>query len=149
MRFTFIIKPATIHNRRTGNRHYYPAEREELVETVLRSLAVEENPNFIKDDLVLMFDLRYFLERLGQVSKKRIYPSEEIQLALDILTSTQFELHNGSTELSFHAIEELRRVPQEEDIFYYVRFNYMFLGDNQIFDYSFGDVNPNKFRSGD
>lgn len=147
MRFTFIIEPASIYNPRTGTKHYFPGEREELVESVLRRMAIDENPNFIKEDLVLMFNLQCFLDYLAQFCKERLYPSDEIELSLEILASTQYELRKGPTELSFHAIEELRRVTKDEEIFYYARFSYMFLGGNKIFDHSFGGANPNKSRS--
>ena len=146
MRFTFIIEPATIHDRQIGTKHYYPGEREEIVEAVLRELTVEENLNFIKNDLTLIFRLNYFLDSIAE-SGYGPYTSDEIELSLQILSLAQFELHKDKTELTFRAIEELNHVFENEEIYYYVRFNYMFLGDNKIFDHCFGGANPNKSRS--
>lgn len=147
MRFAFIIQPATIYDRQTGTKYYYPGAREEIVEAVLREQAVEENPNFIKNDLALIFRLNYFLDFITE-SGYGSYTSNEIELSLQILSLAQFELHKNKTELTFRAIEELNHVIENDEVYYYVRFNYMFLGDNKIFDHCFGGANPNKSRSG-
>jgi hypothetical protein len=147
MRFTLVILPATIHNTGSGSKHYYPGEREELVELVLRKMAIDENPNFIKEDLVLMFNLRFFLDYIKETDKEASYTSDEIELALQILTSTQYELHKKHIGLSFNAIDELRSASENEEIYYYARLNRMFLGNNTIFDRCFGNKNPNKSKT--
>lgn len=145
MRFTFIIQPATIYDRQTSTKCYYPGEREEIVEAVLREIAIEENPNFIKNDLALIFRLNYFLDFIAE-SGYGTYSRDEIELSLQILSLAQFQLHKNKTELTFRAIEELSHFTENEEVYYYVRFNYMFLGDNKIFDHCFGGGNPNKSR---
>ena len=138
MQLSFIILPATIYKKHSGSKHYYPSEREKKIEKILRRMAVNENPHFIKEDLSITFNIRSLPEYFAEVDDE-IYSTEEIELSLEILANVQYELRKGSTELNFHAIEELQRITENNEIFYYVRFSSMFLGDNKIFEYSFED----------
>jgi hypothetical protein len=144
VRFNFVISPALIYNPNEGNKHYYPGEREKIVELALRELAVEENPNFIKSNLALIFRLRYFLEYLAHHSAGSVYTTGEIELSLHILSGTTYQLDDGKSEMYVRPVEELKRVEENEEVYYYLQFSSMFLGDNQVFDYCFGDKNSNK-----
>lgn len=144
VRFDFIISPALIYSQNDENRHYYPGKREEVVETALRELSVEENPSFIKKDLVLMFRLGYLLEYVADNFVDALYTVDEIELSLHILSGVVYNLDDGGNEMCVRPIEELSRVEKNNEIYYYLQFSSLFLGDNQVFDYCFGDKNPNK-----
>lgn len=144
VRFNFVISPALVYNPNDGNKHYYPGEREKIVESALRELAVEENPNFIKSNLALIFRLRYFLKHLADHPAGILYTTDEIELSLHILLGTTYQLDDGESEIYVRPVEELNRIEKNEEVYYYLQFSSMFLGNNQIFDFCFGDKNPNK-----
>jgi len=49
-----------------------------------------------------------------------------------------YELRLDQTELNFRAVEELDRITENKQIYYRIRFSYMFLGDNKLFNHCFG-----------
>ena len=144
VRFNFVISPALIYNPNDGDKHYYPGERERTVESTLRELAVEENPNFVKSNLTLILRLRYFLDRLPVHPAGILYTADEIELSLHILSGVTYRLDDGKNVMYVRPVEELNRIEENEEIYYYLQFSSIFLGDNQVFNYCFGDKNLSK-----
>lgn len=143
VRFDFVIMPALILHPNDENEHYYPSERENIVESALREFAVEENPNFIKKDSALIFRLRYFAEQLADTSAETLYTIDEVELSLHVLSGTTYRLSNGSSEMYVRPIEFMNRVEENNEIYYCLRFSSLFLGDDEVFNYCFGDKNNN------
>lgn len=139
--YRFTISPAHIlqNKSRQGTDFFYPTDREQCVESFLRFLAVEDNPNFFADECVLVFELHSFVEMIREFDREVFHSVEEIELSLQILTKTHYELTNENADLDFHIIEELQRIENNQGTFYYLRFSQMFLGLNHIFIMCFGN----------
>jgi hypothetical protein len=143
-RFKFIISPALIHDQNTGDRHYYPTKREEMVELGLRRLAVNTNPNFKESEHTLYFAFDQLLNELTDISGDPSYGDGEIRLALNILSDVTYELISDTSELSFRLIEQLKMREKDEQIYYFAQFSALFLSQNNGFDFCFEGTNRNK-----
>lgn len=142
--FGFEIAPANI-----GNTNFYPGAVEELVEGVLRRLAVENNPNFKKNDGTVIFSITELKSRLEDLEVENHFNREQIMRSLSILCRLSYELSDGERRMDFRPIDWLRKKEKDGETYYMVRLSPLFLNGNEMFNFCFGSENPKKFNSKD
>ena len=97
------ISPAAIHDKKTGKTiHYYPSQREELVEDALRKIATKgKAKEFEKDGekkvgvTFSYYELQQELERMGHG-----YSIAEVKLAIEILSKAVIEITSKDESIS-------------------------------------------------
>ena len=146
--YVFIISPATVYREDSGERHYYPSEREETIELGLRELAVAENPNFLAGENSLYFSFSQLRRELDAMDGGFAYDDEAIKLGLDILADANYKLHSGNSELHVRAIEQLTSRSKDGETYYLARFSSFFLHKNDVFDFCFGSVEEGRGNYG-
>ncbi len=106
--YTLIIHPAGIKDDETGEaKYYYPGETEEIVEDVLRKLAIENGGLFLDDQAGITFSIHQIRQELIEIGHQRTF--EEIKRALHILKKTIYELISSDKKdrIIFSPIENL------------------------------------------
>lgn len=134
LEFDFIISPARICNEKGEDRHYYPGNRERLIEEGLRKLAIKENTNFRVKEFTLDFSLSQIMSYL-KLEKC------EVKLGILILADAKYELINGDSELYFRPIEKLVVREEDEDIYYRAQFSQLFFKRTKQFNFCFSGKN--------
>ena len=137
VQYKFIISPATVYREEIGEKHYYPGEREKMIESGLRELAVTENPNFLGAENTLYFSFSQLRRELNGMTGGSRYNENEIKLGLDILADAKYELHKGSSELCFRPIEELTIREKNGETYYLAIFSSLFLNRIEAFNFCF------------
>jgi len=89
--YKISIHSAGVKDEKTGIfKYYYPGETEEIVEDVLRKLAIENGGVFLDDQAGLTFTIHQIRTELKNIGHQRTF--EEIKRALLILTLSKYEL---------------------------------------------------------
>jgi hypothetical protein len=97
------VSPAAVHDKKTGKTiHYYPSQREELVEDALRKIATKgKAKEFEKDGerkvgvTFSYYELQQELERMGHG-----YSIAEVKLAIEILSKATIEITSKDDSIS-------------------------------------------------
>jgi hypothetical protein len=93
------ISPAAIHNKKSGKTiHYYPSQREELVEDALRKIATKGSAMQFDDKVGVKFtyyEVQQELKKMGHG-----YSIMEIKLAVEILGKAGIEIISKDDEVS-------------------------------------------------
>jgi hypothetical protein len=110
--YTLFIHSAGIMDEKTGEaKYFYPGETEEIVEDVLRKLAIENGGIFLDDQAGLTFTIHQIRNELREIGHQRTF--EEIKRALHILALTRYELSSANEKsgkkdkIIFSSIENL------------------------------------------
>lgn len=146
VRFKFEITPAYILVKDVGDSNFYPGSNEESIENALRMLAVEDNPNFKKDQDAVVFSSIELIKQLEKLGGKS-YSREQIRHSLSVLCSVGYELSDGDRRMSFRPINFLREREKDGETYYMVGFSSLFFNGDDLFDICFGGENPNKSSS--
>jgi hypothetical protein len=89
--YSLVIHPAGIKEEKTSEaKYYYPGETEEIVEDVLRKLAVENGGVFLDGQAGLVFTIHQIRQELKEIGHQRSFV--EVKRALHILALTKYEL---------------------------------------------------------
>lgn len=147
VRFKFEITPAYILVKDVGDSNFYPGSAEESIENALRLLAVEDNPNFRKDQDAVVFSSTDLIKQLEKLDGGKSYSRDQIRRSLAILCSVGYELSDGDRRMSFRPINFLREKEKDGETFYVVGFSALFFNGDDLFDICFGGENPNKSSS--
>lgn len=130
---TLTICPGHLVDEAGREAHYYPGEREELIEKVLRLLTVEENRNFNKNELILFFTLKQFFKAASYSLNKLVYQEDEIDFGIMLLTSVRYRLTYKKENRVFSPIGFLDKNAADDDIFYRAIFSpFFFKRDNPL-----------------
>lgn len=104
-----VIHPAGIVDEQTGEaRYFYPGAREEIIEEVLRKLAVEGGGVFLDDQAGVALTIYQIRKELEQFNHKMSF--DQIKESLKILALTRLELINLNDKrdsIIFSPIENL------------------------------------------
>ena len=92
------ISPAAILNKEGKTIHYYPSQREELVEDALRKLACDGRGVFLNNEMGFSFSLYEVQQELKK--NKHGYNINEIKEALEICASSMIEIKSEDGEIS-------------------------------------------------
>jgi len=107
--YTLGIHPATLVDTETGETRYeYPGRREQIIEEVLRKLAIEGAGKFLDQSAAVTFSLYEVQQELEKHNHSMSYP--QIREALEILAFTRLELMNAEDKrdkIVFSPIENL------------------------------------------
>lgn len=129
------IAPAQIITK-GGEKAFYPSQREEIIEDVLRKFATDSKKNeFLDDKLSVRFTLYELWKELKKI--KHSYKYNEIKESLEILSGTKLEIKDKNNKVTFSSsmfesfgmINENNIFKEEENeeyskkIIYFVRFN--------------------------
>ena len=128
------VSPAYIFDKEKA---YYPSQREEIIEDVLRKLATDcERNEFLDDRLSVRFTLYELWKELKKIRHE--YNYSQIRESLEILAKTNIEIRTADGKVSFSSnmFETLGQVNINEDakngnaseeynknLVYFVRFN--------------------------
>lgn len=128
------ISPAYIFDKEKA---YYPSQREEVVEDVLRRMATNRERNeFLDDRLSVRFTLYELWKELKKI--KHEYNYSQIRESLEVLAKTNIEIKTADGKVSFSSnmFETLGQVDTNKDVkdgdisdeysknlVYFVRFN--------------------------
>jgi hypothetical protein len=142
LELTFVISPARITNESGEDRHYFPGERERLVEMALRELAIEPNINFRKNENTLDFTLSELMNALKDITgnlKLESYPVDSVRFGILIIGDVKFELHqpDSDSELYFRPIERLVIREIDGEVYYRAQFSRLFFNKTEQFDFIF------------
>lgn len=137
VRFKFEIVPACLLIENVGTTNFYPGAAEEEMEIALRSLAVEENPNFDKNERTLIFSLTEIKAELEESGCGRSYSCEQVERSLAILCRTAYALSHDGRHLSFHALDQLLKKVMDDEKYYQVQFSSLFLNRLELFERCF------------
>lgn len=142
---TLKISPALIEQKDGSTKAFYPSQREEIIEDVLRKFATNPNRNeFLDNRLTVRFTLYELWKELKKV--RHPYKYGEIIESLEILSKTNIEIKTSSSNnVKFSSnmfetfgvvdnnefnINDLDKIIDEEKqseyskkVFYFVRFN--------------------------
>lgn len=138
VRFKFEIVPACFPIENVGTTNFYPGAAEEEMENALRSLAVEENPNFDKSEGTLVFSLTEIRAELEEPDGGRSYSCEQVERSLAILCRTAYDLSHDGRHLSFNALDQILQKEMECEKYYQVQFSSLFLNRLELFEKCFG-----------
>lgn len=121
--YTIAITPAKI--KKDGvNIDYYPSQREELVEDVLRKLVCEGYGKFYNDEVGVMFSIYQIWRELQK--NNHGYNPTEIKEALQICSGTIIEVKKGGKGISRRGAIFTDLIINEktnDDTYCFVRFN--------------------------
>lgn len=128
-KYKLTITPARLEDKDGITRDYYPSQREELIEDVLRKLAAEGRSLFLDDLASVKFSLYQVQQEIKRLG--RTYTVDNIKHALDVCLGTKLEIAtaDGGTVLKSHMFDTvaLRTLQQWREIggdsAAYVRFN--------------------------
>lgn len=138
VRFKFEIVPACFLIENVGTTNFYPGAAEEQMEIALRSLAVEENPNFDKSERTLIFSLTEIKAELEESDPGKSYRCEQVERSLAILCRTGYDLSHDGRHLSFHALDQVLQKEIDGEKYYHVQFSSLFLNRLELFKKCFG-----------
>ena len=141
--FIFVISPALVRNQSGEEKHYFPGKLEEFIETVLRGLALPENPNFLLKELILHFSFKQLLEEVTNLTSGLNYTTIDIELGLKILVDTRYELISKTTgaELYFRPIERLTMREINDEVYYRAQLSPLLFNKDDQFDFCFSRKN--------
>jgi hypothetical protein len=131
------MTPARLLQKNGSTKDFFPSQREEIIEDVLRKLATDSNRNeFLDDRLSVRFTLYELWKELKTV--KHTFSYDEIRESLEILSKTNIEIVTKDNKITFSSnmFETFGRVNENEEsetnneledynrkITYFVRFN--------------------------
>jgi hypothetical protein len=137
------ISPAFVFDKNNKSKSFFPSQREEIIEDVLRKFATDPNRSeFLDDRLSVKFTLYELWKELRVI--KHPYDYKEIKESLNILSKTNLEIKTENSKIIFSSnmFETFSRVdinadsdrggefgrPEEleeysKKIIYFVRFN--------------------------
>lgn len=133
---TINITPARLLQNDGSSKDFYPSQREEIIEDVLRKFATDPKRNeFLDDRLAVRFTLYELWKELKSI--KHTFSYEEIRESLEILSKTNIEIKSKDNKIAFSSnmFETLGRIDENEGnidnrieeyskkIIYFVRFN--------------------------
>jgi len=122
-KYLLTIMPASIKDAKGKEKYYYPAKREEIVEDALRKIMAEGQGIFLDGEAGVSFTI-YRLQKELQ-DNGHTYNRQQIKDALNILSRTTLELksESGNVELTFHPIEAIGFVGEDEETQTFVKFS--------------------------
>jgi hypothetical protein len=90
------ISPAAILDKKTGKTiYYYPSQREELVEDVLRKIATQSGrTRFLEDKIGVVFT--YYEVQQELIKKGHGYGIEEIKLTIDVMSKASLVVKDNN-----------------------------------------------------
>ncbi|MGC2238000.1 MAG: hypothetical protein WA584_17705 [Pyrinomonadaceae bacterium] len=144
LRLTFVFSPAKIWSESGGDKHYYPGDREKLIEIALRKLTLPENINFRQEEWTLDFSFTDLMKLISGISGDSAYKEEDIRLGLEILGNVTYQLLTEKAELHFRPVERLQKVEKDGEIYYRARFSELFFNRMEHFDICFLGKKVNK-----
>lgn len=114
IKYKLTLKPARIETKDGTEKDYYPSQREELVEFVLRKLMAEGQGTFLDDSASVIFTLYQLEQELTRMGHG--YNKNEIKEALQIckLASVVVTSETGDTVLMSNIFETLGLQTQED-----------------------------------
>lgn len=130
------MTPAYLLQKDGSTKAFFPSQREEIIEDVLRKLATDSNRNeFLDDRLSVRFTLYELWKELRKV--KHTFSYDEIRESLEIMSKTNIEIKSEDKKISFSSnmFETFGRVDGNEGgaldnteeyskgIVYFIRFN--------------------------
>lgn len=127
------ITPARLLQKDGSSKDFYPSQREEIIEDVLRKFATDPGRNeFLDDRLAVRFTLYELWKELKNI--KHTFSYEEIRESLEILSKTNIEIKSNDNKIAFSSnmFETFGRIDKNEEdidgeygkkIIYFVRFN--------------------------
>ncbi len=149
--FDFIILPASIiakigDDGEIDEQRRLPGDFEEFLESVLRALAVPENPNFDATKSLLwcghdqlIFGMSDFEDENGE---KADLTGNRIEVALSTLASVEYILKRETSEFYFSAVQHLRQTELDGKIYYRLSFTSFFFNDrDELFEHLFAEQN--------
>lgn len=139
--FDFIILPASVLIDGNRNEYFYPGATEERVEKALRILAVSENPNFSNQEKTLNFSTKQLITIFMQDSWKDVLNKDQIDLSLNILCNTSYQIIRDERAMIFRPLSELTTKEKDDEIYYKVRISPVFFNSVQILNLCFGTEN--------
>ncbi len=154
------LTPASLEQKDGSTKAFFPTQREEIIEDVLRKFATDSNRNeFLDDRLSVRFTLYDLWKELKKI--KHEYNYSQIREALEILNKTNLEIKTENEEITFSSNmfesfgivnknkeeidfdddsdNEKKRENASKNIVYFVRFNS--LVSNSIKDKSWRIIN--------
>lgn len=141
--FTLLIVPAcgiapTGAETDDAYRDFFPGDAEEIIEKVLRRLAVAGNINFDAKNSMLCFSLTEITNEYPTVTNGDGLTRERLEKSLDLLSDVKYVLKQGIKELHFRPIEGLRCVEISTEVYYRVCFTPFFFDRGNLFNRIFG-----------
>ena len=139
-KMTLRISPAQIETK-NGEKAFFPSQREEIIEDVLKKFAINPNRNeFLDDRLSIRFTLYELWKELRKV--RHTFSHEEIRESLEILSKTNLEIKSSGDEITFSSnmFETFGKVDindnknsedleeRSKKITYFIRFNSLVSG---------------------
>lgn len=140
---TLQLTPALLKQADGSTKAFFPTQREEIIEDVLRKFATDSDRNeFLDDKLSVKFSLYDLWKELKKI--KHPYKYAEIREALEILSKTNIEIKTANDEITFSSnmfetfgianvntdlkdVENFENKEQQKEygnkIIYFVRFN--------------------------
>jgi hypothetical protein len=145
--FDFTIMPAQVAVRTAGvkgfeERRRLPSDLEELLETVLRALAVAENANYDTERLTLFCSLRQLIvgiSALDDAADSAESIEDQINIGLSTLALTNYILQKRDRQLEFRPFQELRTLEKDDKTFYEITFSFVFFNGSQLFKQLFDE----------
>lgn len=140
---TLQLTPALLKQADGSTKAFFPTQREEIIEDVLRKFATDSDRNeFLDDKLSVKFSLYDLWKELKKI--RHPYKYAEIREALEILSKTNIEIKTANDEITFSSnmfetfgiandntdlkdVENFENKEQQKEygkkIIYFVRFN--------------------------
>src|SRR5215204_4125288 len=100
--------------------NYFPSEREEEIEKILRQLSTEENVNFSLTENTLHFTLNQIKNKLT----KKI-TDDEVELAIEIMATVNYEISTENSKTIIHPITNLEINRIADEIYYQVKLSFL------------------------
>ena len=88
--YTVKVSPAALQDASGRTIHYYPSQREEIVEDVIRKLASQKNGLFLDDAAAVKFTLYEVREELLKIGHG--YSTDAIKQAIEICSNTLIKI---------------------------------------------------------
>lgn len=111
-RYDLVIFPAFV-GESPNIINYFPSEREEEIEKILRQLSTKDNENFLASENTLHFTLSQIKNNLI----KKI-TNDEIELAIEILATVNYELSTDNSKIIIHTITNLEINRTADETYY-------------------------------